>query len=168
MFLLESCDRDLLLLSLSSSESPLLGITIGSETFGTVLRLDSPLTGRVEAVVVEVVDLALVLCGWSRRDSASVVVVVVGAADPSPVLGGWWRRDSASLLRFWADDTASDRMSGRTGALCTFLTVDDNFCCISFWRNRRARSDSIFIAIRLASSLEYPVISRLLIVSATL
>src|SRR5439155_18016045 len=113
MFLLESCDRDLLLLSPSSSESPLLVITIGSETFGTVLRLDSPLTGRFEAVVVEVVELALVLCGWSRRDSASVVVVV-GAADPSPMLCGCWRRDSASLLLFWADDTASDRTSGRT------------------------------------------------------
>src|SRR5439155_10378605 len=133
MFLLESCDRDLLLLSPSSSESPLLVTTIGSETFGTVLRLDSPLTGRVEAVVAEVVDLALVLCGWSRRDSASVVVV--GAAVLSLLLCGCSRRDSASLLRFWADDTASDRTSGRTGALCTFLTVDDIFCWISFWRN---------------------------------
>src|SRR5207245_1859392 len=95
----ESCERDLLLLSPSSSESPLLVLTIGSETRVIVLGLDSPLVGQVEAVVV-----------------------VGGAGSLSPRLCcGCWRRDSASWLLGGTDDSPSARPSVRACALATNL-----------------------------------------------
>ena len=117
----------------------------------TVLGLDSPLVEQVE-----------------------VDVVVVGAGSVSPKsCCGWWRRDSASVLLGGTDDSPSVRPSVcapsiRACALASNLAFDRSLLYINFQRNWETRSDSIFIANRLASSLEYPVISRLLTIPATL
>src|SRR2546426_3517805 len=152
MFRSDSCERDLLLLSPSSSESPLLVLTIGSETRVTVLGLDSPLVEQVEVAVVD----------------------VVGAGSVSPKsCCGWWRRDSASVLLGGTDDFPSARPSVfapsiRACAPASNLAFDRSLLFINFMRHRETRSDSICIANRLASSLEYPVISRLLTIPVTL
>src|SRR5207245_4584181 len=130
MFRSDSCERDLLLLSPSSSESPLLELTIGSETRVTVLGLDSPLVEQVE------------------------VDVDVGAGSVSPKsCCGWWRRDSASVLLGGTDDFPSARPSVfapsiRACAPASNLAFDRSLLFINFARYWETRSDSIFITNR--------------------